>query len=108
MLESLEDADLACYRLLAASIHQIELLVDLDGQDEACFYMNGLLHRGVRTLAQVSAEPVVRDLSQVTCVVLALLILHGLNLVLHLSLHLLHVAKSGSISCRRTYDASFT
>ena len=59
MLKSLEDADLACYRLLAASFHQIELLVDLDGQDEACFDVNGLLHRGVCALAQVSAESVV-------------------------------------------------
>ena len=69
--------------------------------------MNGLLDGGVRTLAQVSPEPVVGDLSQVTGVVLVLLILHGPDLVQHLPLHLLHVAERGTISCHRTDDVPF-
>ena len=107
MLEPLEDTDLASDRLLAASFHQIELLVDFDGQDEACFYVNGLLDRGVRALAQVSAKPIVRDLSQVTRVELVLFILHGLDFVQHLPLHLLHVAERGTIGCRGAYYAPF-
>ena len=49
----------------------------------------------------MAAEPVVRDLSQVTRVVIVLLLLHGHDLVQHLPLHLFSVAESGTVGGHR-------
>ena len=51
VLQSLENIDFSGNALLSLGVHEVELLVDFDCQNEACFAVESLLHRSVCTLA---------------------------------------------------------